>query len=88
MDDRLRHFWDHGLILSRDYHRVLQLGHRPRPHHIAWDIFLLYDAGVVWYEEPPMPEFWMHQLFLEDVPELDATVLKCQLEELLRGGTK
>jgi hypothetical protein len=32
-----------------------------------------------------MPEFWMHQLFLEDVPELDAAVLKRQLERNLRG---
>jgi len=87
IDDRLRHFWDHDLMLSREYHRVLQLGQRPRPHHIAWDIFLLYEAGTVWNEEPPMPEFWMHQLFLEDVPELDATVLKRQLERSLRGDT-
>jgi hypothetical protein len=41
----------------------------------------------VWTEEPPLPEFWMHQLFLEDVPELDAAVLKRQLERSLRGDT-
>jgi hypothetical protein len=87
IDDRLRHFWDHDLMLSRAYHQVLQLGQRPRPHHLAWDIFLLYDAGIVWNEEPPLPEFWMHQLFLEDVPELDAAVLKRQLERSLRGDT-
>ena len=46
-DDRLRHFWDHALMLSREYHRVLQLGQCPRPHRIAWDIFLLYGAGIV-----------------------------------------
>jgi hypothetical protein len=46
-DDRLRHFWDHDLMLSREYHRVLQLGQCPRPHLIAWDIFLLYGAGIV-----------------------------------------
>ena len=34
-----------------------------------------------------MPELWMHQLFLEDVPELDAAVLKGQLERNLRGDT-
>ena len=86
-DDRLRHFWDHDLKLSQAFHQLLQLGQRPRPHHIAWDIFLLYGAGTVWNEEPPMPEFWMHQLFLEDVPELDAAVLKRQLERSLRGDT-
>jgi hypothetical protein len=86
-DGRLRHFWDGDLRLSQGFHRVLQLGQRPRPHHIAWDLFLLYGPGTMWNEEPPMPEFWMHQLFLEDVPELDAAELKRQLERSLRGDT-
>jgi hypothetical protein len=86
-DDRLRHFWDHDLKLSQAFHRVLQLGQRPRPHHIAWDIFLLYGAGTVWNEELPIPEFWMHQLFLDDVPELDAAVLKRELERGMHGDT-
>jgi hypothetical protein len=86
-DDRLRHFWDHDLTLSRAYHQVLQLGQRPRRHRVAWDIFLIYGAGIVWNENPPMPEFWMHQLFLEDVPELDETVLRRQLERRLHGDT-
>ena len=34
-----------------------------------------------------MPEFWMHQLFLEGVPELDAAVMKHQLERSLRGDS-
>jgi hypothetical protein len=86
-DDRLRHFWDHDLALSRAYHRVLQLEQRFRPHRIAWDIFLLYGAGVVWNEAPPVPEFWMHQLFLEDVPDLDATVLRRELERRIHTDT-
>jgi hypothetical protein len=86
-DDRLSHYWDHDLRLSRSFHRVLQLGQRPRPHRIAWDIFLLYGAGIVWTEEPSLPEFWMHQLFLEDVPELDAAVLRRELERRMHGGT-
>lgn len=86
-DDRLRHFWDHDLTLSRAYHRVLQLGQRPRPHRIAWDIFLLYGAGIEWNGAPPVPEFWMHQLFLEDVLELDTTVLRRQLERRIHADT-
>jgi hypothetical protein len=84
-DDRLRHFWDHDLRLSHAFHRALQLEQRPRPHRIAWDIFLLYGAGVVWNADPPVPEFWMHQLFLEDVPELDATVLRRELERRMHA---
>jgi hypothetical protein len=83
VDDRLGRFWDHDLMLSRAYPRVLRLGQRPRRHRVAWDIFLLYDTGIVWHESPPVPEFWMHQLFLEDVPKLDATVLRRQLEQRL-----
>jgi hypothetical protein len=85
IDGRLGHFWDHDLRLSSAFHRVLQLGQRSRRHHIAWDIFLLYGAGVVWSEEPPLPDFWMHQLFLKDVPELDAAVLRGQLEHWLNA---
>jgi hypothetical protein len=85
-DHRLGHFWDDDLRLSRAYHRVLQLGKRPRRHRVAWDIFLLYGAGILWNEAPPVPEFWMHQLFLEDVPKLDATVLRRQLEGKLQAN--
>jgi hypothetical protein len=87
-DDRLGHFWDHDLTLSHAFHRVLQLGQRPRRHRVAWDVFLLYGAGVVWHETPPVPDFWMHQLFLEDVPKLDATVLKRQLERRIQAGRR
>jgi hypothetical protein len=41
----------------------------------------------VWTEEPPLPEFWMHQLFLDDVPELDAAVLKRELQGRMHGDT-
>jgi hypothetical protein len=87
-DDRLGHFWDHDLRLSRAYHRVLQLGLRSKRHRVVWDVFLLYGAGIVWDDMPPVPEFWMHQLFLEDVPKLDATVLRGQLERRIHGGTE
>jgi hypothetical protein len=86
-DNRLGHFWDHDLMLSRAYHWVLQLEQRSRRHRVAWDIFLLYGAGTVWNEAPPVPEFWMHQLFLEDVPKLDVTVLRHQLERRLHANT-
>jgi len=80
-DDRMWHFWDHDLELSHAYYRVVQLGQYPRRPRIAWDLFLLYDAGSVWHEDPPVPALWMHQLFLEGVPRLDATVLRRHLEQ-------
>ena len=85
-DDRAEHFWDHDRQVSQAYHQTLQLGARQRRHRVAWDVFLLYRAGVRWVEAPPAPDFWMHQLFLEDVPKLDVNTLKDELEQTLRGG--
>lgn len=84
-DSRMVHFWDRDLIVSRAYHQVLQLGQRQRRHRVAWDIFLLYRAGTVWRERPPVPTFWMHQLFLDDVPKLEVDTLKCQLEQMIHA---
>jgi hypothetical protein len=87
-DDQLGHFWDPDLQLSCAYHRVLQLSQRPRRHRIAWDLFLLYGVGHVWREAPPMPDFWMHQLLLDDVPALDAMVLRHHLEQQIQVLTE
>lgn len=84
MDDRMAQFWDRDLIVSQLYHRVLQLAQRQRRHRVAWDLFLLYRAGRVWTDGPPVPDFWMHQLFLDDVPKLDTSILKHQLEQMIR----
>lgn len=87
-DDRMARFWDRDLIVSQSYHRVLQLAQRQRRHRVAWDLFLLYGAGRVWMDVPPVPDFWMHQLFLDDVPKLDASSLKHQLEQLTHPDHK
>jgi hypothetical protein len=30
--------------------------------HVAWDIYLFYEAGVEWANITPQPAYWMHQL--------------------------
>jgi hypothetical protein len=80
---RIWHFWDHGLIVSQAYHQVLQLSRRQRRHRVAWDLFLLYRAGAVWGDVPPAPDFWMHQLFLDDVPKLEVDILRGELQKML-----
>jgi hypothetical protein len=88
-DSRLVDFWDHDLIISKAYHQVLQLGFRGRRHRVAWDIFLLYRAGLRWAAVPPVPpvpSFWMHQLFLDDVPKLEADTLRYELQQMIQGG--
>ncbi|MHB2016299.1 MAG: hypothetical protein ACYCW6_05060 [Candidatus Xenobia bacterium] len=32
----------------------------------AWDVYMLYRAGVQWHGAPPVPDFWMHQLDAAD----------------------
>jgi len=85
VDDRASHFWDDNLLVSQAYHQVLQLGQRQRRHRVAWDIFLLYWAGVRWDDMPPMPDFWMHQLFLDDVPKLEVDILRDELNRMIDG---
>jgi hypothetical protein len=29
---------------------------------VAWDIYLFYAPDKKWTNEPPIPEYWMHQL--------------------------
>jgi len=87
-ESRLVDFWDADLIISRAYHQVLELGSRVRRHRVAWDIFLLYRAGMRWADVPPAPSFWMHQLFLDDVPKLEADTLRYELQQMLQEGKK
>ena len=82
-DSRTWHFWDHDLIVSQAYHQVLQFARRQRRHRVAWDLFLLYQAGVVWGDVPPVPDFWMHQLFLDDIPKLEVDILRGELQKML-----
>jgi hypothetical protein len=85
-ETRLADFWDADLIISTAYHQVLELGYRMRRHRVAWDIFLLYQAGIPWSDRPPVPSFWMHQLFLDDVPKLEAETLKHELQQMIQSS--
>ena len=84
-ETRLVDFWDAELIISRAYHQVLELGARVRQHRVAWDSFLLYRAGLQWADRPPVPSFWMHQLFLDDVPKLEVETLKHELQQMIQS---
>lgn len=78
-DPRVRHYWDEKEVLGRAYQRLLPT---PGP---AWDVYLLFRRGVTWTEQdPPLPDFWMHQLGgVENAPHLDPTVLREHVERLL-----
>ncbi len=57
-DTRVSHFVDLDTRLGERFGPVLELP----DGQLAWDAFLLFDAGVDWGEAPPRPTFWMHQL--------------------------
>ena len=51
------HAWDPERNAGGLYAKTLGLS------SVAWDAYLLYQAGVVWQGDlPPKPSFWMHQL--------------------------
>ncbi len=56
-DDRVEHSWDPERRLGELFAKRLGL------RGVAWDVYLVYPAGVVWDDDdPPEPAFWMHQL--------------------------
>ena len=56
-DSRASHYWDGAELVGKQYQTVLGL---PAP---AWDVWMLFDPGVVWeMDEPPIPAWWEHQL--------------------------
>ncbi len=85
-ETRLVDFWDADLVISTAYHSVLELDKRVRRHRVAWDLFLLYQAGLRWVDRPPVPSFWMHQLFLDDVPTLEVETLRHELQLMIERG--
>jgi hypothetical protein len=56
-DERVHQWWDRDKEMSRLWKQSLGL------REPAWDVYLLYPAGIRWDTEvPPSPDFWMHQL--------------------------
>jgi hypothetical protein len=79
-DLRTTHYWDGELQVSKAFHTALGLERWKR--NVAWDIYLLYGARSEWTDQPPTPSLWMQQLRLEDVPDLDSSLLVGHLREL------
>jgi hypothetical protein len=69
-DARSLHYWDGESASMRAVRATLKLSED------AWDIFLLYPPGVRWEgDNPPTPEFWMHQLGSDSNPRLNGPYL-------------
>lgn len=83
-DRRVGYFWDGKGELGQGYSGVLQIPEGKT----AWDVYLVFDRNAEWKESPPLPTYWMHQLWaLWDVkPErrINADTLAGEVEKLLR----
>src|SRR3990172_3345638 len=81
-DRRAMPFWDAGPDLTEPFGPTLGLP----PACPAWDVYLLYPAGVTWGEEPPAPAHWQHQLpGVTGAPLLDGGNFAEQLRSVLRS---
>jgi hypothetical protein len=57
-DERVSYFWNGPGDLAQTYARILKLP-EGQP---AWDVYFAFNRGVEWKDEPPVPDYWMHQL--------------------------
>ena len=55
-DTRALHYWDNDGLLSRRISYVLGLHGEP-----AWDVYMLYGPETEWKNQPPNPDYVMHQ---------------------------
>ena len=83
-DERAVHYWDGDNALGKVYGRLLTL---PRGRQLAWDIYFVYEPGVEWKDEPPLPTDWMHQLG-RDERSLDGDKLREAIRAVLPQTTE
>ncbi len=78
-DKRVQYFKDSDSFAGTAWRQVLKL-FRP----VAWDVYLLYGSEADWQEEPPQPDYWMHQLGgVKIAPPLDEKKFTEELKGLL-----
>jgi hypothetical protein len=84
-DRRVSYFKDRDSLAGTVWKQVLKID-----REIAWDVYFLYDEDAQWDNEPPQPDFWMHQLYgVTSAPRLDAEKFKEELRGLLnKSGSK
>ena len=78
-DSRAAHFWDREQGIGKVYAKVLGLP----PEELAWDVYLLFPAGARWQAEPPLPAYWMHQVFYPSDNYLDGSKFRVEVEKLV-----
>lgn len=78
-DERASHYWDEEGALKVAYQKVMAMD---KP---AWDVYYVYGREAEWKEEPPQPDYWMHQLRgLPSERRLDGSKLAEEMTKLLQ----
>jgi hypothetical protein len=78
-DKRVSYFLDPESETGKQWERVLKT-----ERLIAWDVYLLYGAGANWQDDPPLPDFWMHQLDgVTKAPVFDKVTFTAKLKGML-----
>jgi hypothetical protein len=82
LDARVKSYWVGSRAVGELFQPPINLGTEP-----AWDVYLVYEPGVVWEgDAPPVPTFFMHQLGgrLPDERRLDGPRLRDRIENILK----
>ncbi len=82
-DPRAVHYWNGDQVLGQVYGRTVRL---PGGRDLAWDIYFLFDAGIVWEAEAPMPSDWFHRLGQDEKHLGEGDGLYAALEKMVRNG--
>lgn len=78
-DSRVRYYLDPATLTGNLWEKVLKTG-----REVAWDVYFLYGPKARWDQDPPIPDFWMHQLGgVTKAPRLDGPRFTEKLKEML-----
>ena len=80
-DERVTNYWVRTRAVGELFQQPIDLAGEP-----AWDVYLVYEPGVVWDgDAPPVPTFFMHQLGgrLPEGHRLDGPKLRDTIEKIL-----
>jgi hypothetical protein len=84
-DSRMTLWWNGDKSVGNAFATTLEL------KSTAWDVYLIYRPGTSWdQEQPPKPDFWMHQLSRRSGADpalcLNQIVLEEHVSKIIDGG--
>lgn len=73
------HYWNGGRgEVGHQYAETLGI------ERYAWDVWMAYAPGVAWNEElPPEPNYWQHQLGIDQGAEFDPGAFAAETVKLM-----